>query len=216
MAHGLNPLLLAAARLFFDRPESHGFVVAGGAALIAQELITRPTYDIDLFLVEDSELVGRAADAFETHARELDWRVERIVDQREFVRLYVAADNDEVIIDLGRDAAPAEPPDVTLLGPTLTKHDLAARKTLALFGRAEARDFADVYRLARRYGKRKLLSWAASQDAGFDLGVFAQMLGSADRFDDEEIPVPAEEIDRLREFFSAWRSELAASGRSDS
>lgn len=216
MTRNLSPLLLAATRLFFDQPESHGFVVAGGAALIAQELIARPTYDIDLFLVEHSEPVASAADAFETHARELGWRIERIVDQREFIRLHVAADNDEIILDLGRDAAPAEPPDSTLLGPTLTKRDLAARKTLALFGRAEARDFADVYRLARRYGKSELLSWAAEQDAGFDLGVFAQMLGAADRLGDEEIPVPPEEIERLRAFFAGWRSELAASDRTDS
>lgn len=37
---------------------------------------------------------------------------------------------------------------MTLLGPTLVPLELAGRKLLALFGRAEARDFADVYVLA--------------------------------------------------------------------
>ena len=37
------------ARLFFSLPESHGYFLAGGAALAAAELTTRPTKDLDLF-----------------------------------------------------------------------------------------------------------------------------------------------------------------------
>uniref|UniRef100_UPI0013EFA229 nucleotidyl transferase AbiEii/AbiGii toxin family protein n=1 Tax=Protofrankia symbiont of Coriaria ruscifolia TaxID=1306542 RepID=UPI0013EFA229 len=55
---------------------------------------------------------------------------------------------------------------MTELGPTLTARDLAARKTLALFGRAEARDFTDVYWLSRRFGKDQLLRLAGAQDQG--------------------------------------------------
>lgn len=36
-------------RLFFDLPESSGFVIAGGAALVASGLSERPTKDVDLF-----------------------------------------------------------------------------------------------------------------------------------------------------------------------
>jgi len=36
-------------RLFFELPESSGFVLAGGAALIANGLSERPTQDVDLF-----------------------------------------------------------------------------------------------------------------------------------------------------------------------
>jgi hypothetical protein len=36
-------------RLFFGLPESAGFVLAGGAALIASGLSERPTQDVDLF-----------------------------------------------------------------------------------------------------------------------------------------------------------------------
>ena len=60
---------------------------------------------------------------------------------------------EDLIIDLGRDSPPEEPVATTDLGPTLSPRDLAARKTLALFGRAEARDFAAVYDLGRRYGR---------------------------------------------------------------
>jgi len=52
-------------------------VVAGGAALIAQDLVDRTTYDIDLFLVEAATHIGQAADAFEAqaHTEAFDLRV---------------------------------------------------------------------------------------------------------------------------------------------
>jgi hypothetical protein len=37
------------ARLFFSLPESDGYLLAGGAALVASELTARPTQDLDLF-----------------------------------------------------------------------------------------------------------------------------------------------------------------------
>jgi hypothetical protein len=45
----LTHLQIQATRLFFSLPESAGFAVAGGAALLAQGLIRRPTLDVDLF-----------------------------------------------------------------------------------------------------------------------------------------------------------------------
>ena len=37
------------ARAFFDLPQAAGFLLAGGAALAAQGLTSRPTQDLDLF-----------------------------------------------------------------------------------------------------------------------------------------------------------------------
>ena len=52
---------------------------------------------------------------------------------------------------------------------------------LALFDRVAARDFADVYVLARRFGKDVLLAHATQVDAGFDPRVLAGMLATLDR-----------------------------------
>jgi len=57
---------------------------------------------------------------------------------------------------------------VTAAGPTLAPEELAGHKLLALFDRAAARDFADVYWLARRFGTGVLLARATQIDAGFD------------------------------------------------
>jgi hypothetical protein len=44
-------------------------------------------------------------------------------------------------------------------------------------GTAAARDFADIYVLARRFGKDVLLARAAQIDVGFDVRVLADMMG---------------------------------------
>jgi Nucleotidyl transferase AbiEii toxin, Type IV TA system len=121
----------------------------------------------------------------------------------------VRGEADAVVVDLAVDATPQRPPTVTFVGPTLDPDELAARKVVALFDRAEARDFADVYVLAARYGTRRLLELAAAVDAGFDIGVLATMLDSLTRFSDQEIPVPVDtDIGAMREFFRTWSEQL--------
>jgi hypothetical protein len=90
--------------------------------------------------------------------------------------------DDEVLVDFAVDSPPHLPPTMTVLGPTLAPRELAGRKLLALFGRAEARDFADVYVLAERFGEDGLLREARAVDPGFDEQVLAQMMKTLDRF----------------------------------
>jgi hypothetical protein len=60
---------------------------------------------------------------------------------------------------------------------------------LALFDRAEARDFADVFVLASHFGKVLLLVRAAELEASLDFPVFAQMMRTIGRFSNQEIPI---------------------------
>jgi hypothetical protein len=46
---GLPPFQLEVARMFFALPASRGFLLAAGAALLAQHLTARPTEDLDFF-----------------------------------------------------------------------------------------------------------------------------------------------------------------------
>ena len=105
-------------------------------------------------------------------------------------------------------AAASRPPTASFDGPTFDLEELAGRKTLALFDRAGARDFIGVHALAERYGKELLLSRAAEIDLGFDVAIFAEMLGTLNRFDDSELPIAAHRKERLRVFFASWRAEL--------
>jgi hypothetical protein len=116
-----------------------------------------------------------------------------------------------VLVDLAVNAPPDLPASATPAGPTLAPEELAGHKPLALFDRAAARDFADVYVLSQRFGKDTLLARAAQIDAGFDAKVLADMIASLDRFTDDELPVTGgSSAGDLRTFYAAWRSELTA------
>jgi hypothetical protein len=57
----LTDFQLEVTRLFFSLPASKGFLLAGGAALLAQHLTTRPTEDLDFFTAPDRGHVPRHA-----------------------------------------------------------------------------------------------------------------------------------------------------------
>ncbi len=99
-------------------------------------------------------------------------------------------------------------PTMSVAGPTLDPVDLARRKVVALFDRAEARDFIDVHALAARYGTDRLLELAAAVDAGFDVDVFADMLDSLSHFTDDEIPAPNGDATAVRAFVADWSAAL--------
>ncbi|MBB5955888.1 hypothetical protein FHS29_002469 [Saccharothrix tamanrassetensis] len=207
---GLTDFQVEVARVFFGLAESEGFLLAGGAALVAQALTDRPTQDLDFFAGPDSGSVVVARDAFETAAQERGWSVRRVRDGVTFCRLVVSG-SDSLVVDLALDTPPSRPPTASFIGPTFDLEELAGRKTLALFDRAEARDFTDVYALVQRYGKELLLARAAEVDMGFDMAVFAQMLGTLSRFEDGELPIPGGRVSELRSFFASWAVELVDS-----
>jgi hypothetical protein len=122
----LTPMQRQVLHWFFELPESEGFVLAGGAALLALGLSSRPTQDIDLFSSDLEVGVRGAAD------------------------------------------------------------ELAARKLLALFDRAEARDFVDMHSLSSLMDLDHLLPITARLDPGFDRGVLAEALATHTRFTNDD------------------------------
>lgn len=185
----LSNLQLELAAIFFSLDEAADYLVAGGAALLASDLITRPTQDLDLFAAGPTTSVTQAKDAFTQVLQERDYDVVIVQDGATFCRMIITRAGEQTLVDLAIDSPPQGQPTITVLGPTLAPLELAARKLLALFGRAEARDFADVYLLAQRFGKGLLIEHAQALDPGFDLQVLAHMLRTLDRFEDHEIPV---------------------------
>jgi hypothetical protein len=194
------------ALVFFALPAAEGFLLAGGAALVAQDLSDRPTQDLDLFTARTGG-VSMARDAFEAAAGARGWEVKRIKDSPTFCRLEVHGDV-IVLVDLALESPPIGPPIVTLLGPSYGPEELAGRKLLALFDRAAPRDFVDVFRLAARYDKATLVEWARRVDSGMDDGVLADMIGMLGRFRDADLPIRDEDVPALRAFFAQWRAAL--------
>jgi hypothetical protein len=196
------------ADIFFSLDAAEDYLVAGGAALLASDLIARPTEDLDLFTATPTTSVTQAKDAFVQALRERDYDVVIVQDGPTFCRMIITRVGEETLVDLAVDSPPHSQPTITVLGPTLAPLELAGRKLLALFARAEARDFADVYVLAQRFDKDTLIEQAQALDAGFDLDVLAQMIGTLSRFDDHEIPLGLDDLPLAREFFTSWAAEL--------
>lgn len=204
----LTGIQVEVAEAFFGLREAKGFHVAGGAALVASDLIARPTEDLDLFAGAPTTSVTVAKDALVEEIQGRGFDVAVVHDGPTFCRIVVTKGDDETLVDLAIDSPPHGRPVFTVLGPTLAPRELAGRKVLALFGRAEARDFADVYVLAQRFGKTALIEQAVELDSGFDHAVLAQMMRTLARFEDDELPLAAETVLRARAFFEDWASEI--------
>ncbi len=102
------------------------------------------------------------------------------------------------------------------IGPVLHSDDVMAGKMDALYNRAVARDFLDIDAAITRgrYTPDELCALAADADAGFDRQLFAQMLGSITRFDDQDFVdygVEPRDVVAMRDRIRDWRTELLAS-----
>lgn len=207
MPNGLTEFQVDIAKIFFALPESSGFLLAGGAALIVHGLVERPTQDLDFFTSQHGGNIIAAAEAFEDAARQRNWVTHRVRESASFIRISIIG-RENLAIDFAIDSAPERSPVISIIGPTFEPEELAGRKLVALFDRAEARDFTDVYILAQRYGKEKLLRRAKEIDQGFDKKILAEMFQILNRFSDDELPVKSSQLLNLRNFFANWANEL--------
>lgn len=112
---GLTRFHAEVAQLFFSLPGSDGFLLAGGAALLANQLSTRPTDDLEFFGQRDRVDIPGVRDQFEAAAARRGWSIARIQDGPTFARLRVAGAH-ELLVDIAIDAPPARPPVVSVLG----------------------------------------------------------------------------------------------------
>ncbi|TDV44247.1 nucleotidyl transferase AbiEii/AbiGii toxin family protein [Actinophytocola oryzae] len=202
----LTAFQLEVAQLFFSLPASEGFVLAGGAALIAQHLTSRPTQDLDFFTAQQTDVVA-ARDELIAAAHEHGWTVHTIQDEETFSRLQLAGPED-LLVDIALDARPEQPPTMSVAGPTYAPRELAARKVIALFDRFAARDFVDVFALIHTYRKEELLAWASDLNPGFDLRYFVEALDTLPRYTDLDLSLGVVDVAALRAFFSEWVHEL--------
>ena len=114
----------------------------------------------------------------------------------------------ELLVDLAVDSPPLGTPTLTAVGPTYPPEELAARKLLALFDRAEARDFVDLHTLSERFDLDRLLDLAAQLDVGFSPALLADVLPSISGSPMRSSSNSAEIHRELRAFFDRWRNHL--------
>jgi hypothetical protein len=202
----LSPLQREVARIVALLPEGEGFALAGGAALIARGIVDRGTRDLDFFSTVPDD-VDRVLPVLEAALVDAGLEVERRQVAPGFARLIVRRGTDRTEVDLGSDARllPAEDtPD----GVLLASEELAIDKVLALFGRAEARDFVDVFALERTFALDGILQLAAQKDPGFDRNVLREMLGRFRRLPRDEFELGDRAFADLGAAVERWVRDL--------
>lgn len=174
---GLTRVQRRVAKLVLATAGRAGFRLAGGAALVASHVTQRPTRGIDAFTAEDVDVSSVGDEVIEA-LRNAGYDVAPTRRSSAFVSMTVTAGRSRrsrFEVDLGRDHI-AWPTTTTSLGPTLSPRELAANKVLALFGRVQTRDLADLHALAERFDLESMLADAAAKDEGFDRAVLAEMI----------------------------------------
>ncbi len=206
----LSALQRRVAAIFGGLPEASDFVLAGGAALIAHGEINRRTRDLDFFTV-DPPRVDQLVPVFEAAVRSAGLAVVEVQVVAGFARLVVADGAERTGVDIAADARllPAERSE---LGLVLSVEELAVDKVLAIFGRAEARDFIDLAVLEPRFGLEHLFETAATKDAGFRPSVFIEMLGRIGRLTRDEFDVDDDTFQTTVDAVQQWRTILERKG----
>lgn len=187
-------------------PEARGFALAGGGALVVHGLTDRSTNDLDFFTPAPAD-VPVLRQALEIVFAEAGLTVAVVRDTETFVRLAVGDGITDTLIDLAWDAR-MRPAVASDLGPVLDQEELAADKVLALFGRAEPRDFLDVYDLSQPLGWPRLLALAEQKDGGFSPERLAESLGRMDRLDQADFGIDDAAYQALRAWVDQTRDTL--------
>ena len=191
-----------------ELPEADTVALAGGGALIVHGIVDRATTDLDFFS-SDAVDVRRFAEATCSALQRDGLNVVTERSSSDFVRLHVHDGNDEMSIDIGISGR-AFPPVPTAQGRVLAVEDLAGDKLLALFGRAEPRDFVDIHALAARFDIADLCRFAADKDPGFSLEHLRDALGVFEHHPRQAFPITDPAYERLRDWVHDWRIEFPA------
>ena len=199
----LSPLQEQVAEIVAGLDEAADFALAGGAALIARGDVERRTRDLDFFGL-DGAAVDRLVPAVDRALRAAGLTVRHVQDNPGFARMIVESADDRTELDLAADARlfPAEPGRPA---PMLAGEELAVDKVLAVFGRAEARDFVDLMAVEPRYGLDRLCRLAAEKDLGFSPAIFADMLAQFGRLRRDEFELDDARYEQLGRDVETWR-----------
>lgn len=197
-------------------PELEFFYLTGGTALSAFYLYHRKSHDLDFFTSEE-ELIPSISHKIADHLGKEGFEVEKTRGLHSFTELAVSSPDDSTIIHIALDS----PYRLEELQQSKdyeglkidSLRDLAANKLLTVFGRANLRDFVDVYFLVKeKFGKKELIEDATKKDPGFDLYWLGTAMERINEFSDDSAemllllkPCP---FDELQGFFNKWKREI--------
>jgi len=209
--------------VFSSLHDADSFCFTGGTALSAFFLNHRRSEDLDFF-TSTGELISPFSYTLESALRNENLKVEKVRGFSSFTELFVSSSNESTVIHIALDAP-------FRLENTITSDefprlridslkDISTNKLLALFGRANFKDFVDVYFIVQNhYTRKELAEFAKQKDPGFDLywlGIaFERMENFAGSTPEMHLLVRPCTMQKLKEFFRDWRKEIIGEIRVD-
>jgi hypothetical protein len=205
----IDPFKARVIALALQTAAANGYALAGGNALGAHGLLSRPTQDVALI----TPAAGRTGHVVD------EVRAALSGDRYAVQIVRTAADGDLAELQVSRDGQSTNSTwrahDAVRLevGPVLHLDDAAGSKTTALLGPALPRDFVDIAAALDRYSRRELLELAFTRDRGLrpaDAALAAQWL---DRLDDDlfaPYQLTGEDVADIRARFASWPRDAAS------
>ena len=157
-------------KVFASLEDSRGFYLAGGSALAAVYLQHRLSHDVDLFC-SDEPLIRLVGAKYEAALAAAGITVTVRRRYASFWDLVLQYGGEETHVQLALDSPYHLSPQQEYSGLRVQGLlDLAVGKLLALFGRAAARDFIDIYLLVTEghFTMEELIAAARRKDPGLE------------------------------------------------
>ena len=211
----LTPFQRSVLKAFTDIEESKAFYLTGGTALSAFYLAHRRSEDFDLFTSAEP-LIAIVARKFKSALENSGIKVQEIRSFSSFWEAVASNENENFKIQLAYDS----PFLLSEIAETegLRIHsfeDIAAGKLLALYGRAEERDFIDIYCIVKsgKMSLETLVELAKKKDPGLDEYYLAISFEQSEKIPDDPsrlkvnlvTPVDPKE---MKNFFAAQAVKL--------
>ena len=211
----LSPFQNKILKAFTEIEESKAFYLTGGTALSVFYLAHRLSEDFDLF-TSDELLIAIVARKFKLKLETLGIQIQEIRNFSSFWEAIASQGDQSFKIQLAYDSPfvlsqPIEKENLRIH----SFEDIAAGKLLALFGRAEERDFIDIYFIVKNGGITldRLIDLAKKKDPGLDEYYLAIAFAQSEKLPDDAaqlkvsllIPIDPKEV---KAFFSAQAVQL--------
>jgi hypothetical protein len=195
----------------------YGFALGGGNALLAYEIITRRTEDVDLFTDRETG-VQAAADGVEAALRGAGLEAQRQDKTVGLADIFpgmgeglaewtvIAPGGEQMTLQLAYFDRGREPV-VMEMGPVLDLEDVAGGKVAALTSRSYERDYIDTAAALEHYSPAQLIGFARRLDPGLTGRDFAGAGQRLDQMPDEAfapLGLSPQDVSTLRDRFADW------------
>jgi len=202
---GLQKKLL---EIFGETEESGLFYLTGGTALAECYLKHRYSRDLDLFTKEE-EIIGYMGDRLQPKLIAASIQVKSTRKFRSFYEIVAVKAQEECTIHLALDSPfRFQEPKEILYGVKVDSFvDIATNKFLTVFGRAEPRDFVDVFHLIKEhFSLDEIIEKSKQKDPGLDEYYLAIAFHRAKELPDDISKLPVKmvkplDIKEMKEYF---------------